>query len=214
MEKMLQKSQEFRQREEEILKTALDLLLEYGDEKVTVELIAEKVGIGKGTIYKHFNSKAEIYLRLMIDYERKLSQAINEAIVREKDDGIKGEVARSYLAFRIQHHEKDHLFQRLEEKLVAFGAVPEMIAELHSIRSSNLEELAEIIRVRINDGHLEDVNPTYHYLAAWVIAQGAVALNHSKFFEDRITNVEEVMQFIIEIGVKMGNKGRVSKSES
>ncbi len=207
MDKMLRKSQEFRQREEEILTTALDLLLEYGDEKVTVELIADKVGIGKGTIYKHFNSKAEIYLRLMIDYERKLSQAINEAMVEEKERDAKGAVARSYLSFRIKHNEKDHLFQRLEEKLVALGAVPEMIAELHGIRSSNLEGLAEIIRVRIGEGLLEDVDPAFHYLAAWALAQGAVALNHSKFFEDKLDNHrEEFMQFILDIGVKMGNR--------
>lgn len=36
-------------------------------------MIADAVGIGKGTIYKHFKSKAEIYLRLMLDYERDLA---------------------------------------------------------------------------------------------------------------------------------------------
>ena len=213
MEKVQQRSQEFRLREEGILKVALELLLEYGDEKVTVELIAEKVGIGKGTIYKHFHSKAEIYLRLMVDYERMLSARLNESIEDINAGGSdKGIVARSYLSFRIQHHEKDHLFQRLEEKLVAQGAAPELVAELHSIRNSNLDDLAAIIKISIGENVLENVPPSFHYLAAWALAQGAVAMNHSKFFEDRIGDLDAVMQFILDIGIKMGNRGQAGSN--
>src|SRR5690606_7053831 len=48
------KVREFRRREQEILDTALQLFLEQGEDSVTVEMIADAVGIGKGTIYKHF----------------------------------------------------------------------------------------------------------------------------------------------------------------
>ena len=74
MQKESRKVREFRRREQEILDTALQLFLSEGEDSVTVEMIAEAVGIGKGTIYKHFNSKAEIYLRLMLDYERDLAE--------------------------------------------------------------------------------------------------------------------------------------------
>ncbi len=73
MQKEPRKVREFRRREQEILDTALKLFLEQGEDSVTVEMIADAVGIGKGTIYKHFKSKAEIYLRLMLDYERDLA---------------------------------------------------------------------------------------------------------------------------------------------
>ncbi len=60
MQKEPRKVREFRRREQEILDTALKLFLEQGEDSVTVEMIADAVGIGKGTIYKHFKSKAEI----------------------------------------------------------------------------------------------------------------------------------------------------------
>ena len=49
LEKMSQKIKEFKQREQDILECALDLFLSQGEDKVTVEMIADKVGIGKGT---------------------------------------------------------------------------------------------------------------------------------------------------------------------
>ncbi|MFP5431126.1 MAG: TetR/AcrR family transcriptional regulator, partial [Gammaproteobacteria bacterium] len=48
--KATQKAREFRQREQAILDCALQLFIEQGEDKVTVEMIADKVGIGKGTI--------------------------------------------------------------------------------------------------------------------------------------------------------------------
>ena len=89
MQKEPRKVREFRRREQEILDTALKLFLEQGEDSVTVEMIADAVGIGKGTIYKHFKSKAEIYLRLMLDYERDLNALLHSADVdRDKEAAI------------------------------------------------------------------------------------------------------------------------------
>lgn len=91
MQKESRKVREFRRREQEILDSALRLFLEQGEDSVTVEMIADEVGIGKGTIYKHFKSKAEIYLRLMLDYERDLADLLHsESIERDKAAHLAG----------------------------------------------------------------------------------------------------------------------------
>ncbi len=64
MESNLRKKREFLRREEEIL-SVTDRLLRTPDENVTVDRIASEVGIGKGTIYKHFKTKHEIVARLI-----------------------------------------------------------------------------------------------------------------------------------------------------
>src|SRR3546814_4233483 len=96
MHKEPRKVREFRRREQEILDTALKLFLDQGEDSVTVEMIADAVGIGKGTIYKHFKSKAEIYLRLMLDYERDLNELLHSADV----DRDKEALSRAYFEFR------------------------------------------------------------------------------------------------------------------
>jgi AcrR family transcriptional regulator len=64
------KEREFRRREEEILAAALALFRNNDWQSVTVEQVAEAAEIGKGTIYKHFASKDEIYARLVMEYQR------------------------------------------------------------------------------------------------------------------------------------------------
>jgi AcrR family transcriptional regulator len=63
------KQREFERREREILDAALPLLDRDDWQSVTVERIAEQAEIGKGTIYKHFASKDEIYCQLALDFD-------------------------------------------------------------------------------------------------------------------------------------------------
>ena len=174
------KVREFRRREQEILDTALQLFLDQGEDSVTVEMIADAVGIGKGTIYKHFKSKAEIYLRLMLDYERDLNQLLHSPDL----DRDKEALSRAYFEFRMRDPQRYRLFDRLEEKVVKGNQVPEMVEQLHSIRASNFEHLTQLIKGRIAEGKLEDVPPYFHYCAAWALVHGAVALYHSPFWSN------------------------------
>lgn len=65
------KEREFLRREREILDAALLLFGIEDWQAVTVEQIAERAEIGKGTVYKHFQSKDEIYARLAADFQRR-----------------------------------------------------------------------------------------------------------------------------------------------
>ena len=47
-----------------ILKASWDLIKHYGYNKTTIDDIAKRAGVGKGTVYLHFQSKAEIMLSL------------------------------------------------------------------------------------------------------------------------------------------------------
>tara|TARA_R110002051_G_scaffold297450_1_gene363800 strand:+ start:1446 stop:2132 length:687 start_codon:yes stop_codon:yes gene_type:complete len=209
MQKESRKVREFRRREQEILDTSLRLFLEQGEDSVTVEMIADEVGIGKGTIYKHFKSKAEIYLRLMLDYERDLASLLHsESIERDREA-----LSRDYFAFRMSDPERYRLFDRLEEKLVKSNQLPELVEELHSIRASNFNHLTGVIQERIDDGKLENVPAYFHYCAAWALVHGAMAMYHSPFWQEVIEDKEGYMQFLMDIGVRMGNKSKRKRDE-
>lgn len=62
------KEREFARREREILDIALVLFNRDDWQSVTVEQIAREAGIAKGTVYKHFDSKDEIYARLALEF--------------------------------------------------------------------------------------------------------------------------------------------------
>jgi AcrR family transcriptional regulator len=64
------KLREFQRREDELLRAALALSNRDDWQSVTIEEVAQKTEIGKGTVYKHFRSKDEIYARLAVEFHR------------------------------------------------------------------------------------------------------------------------------------------------
>lgn len=62
------KQREFARREQDILDTALRLFDQDNWQAVSIETIASTLGIAKGTIYNHFDSKDEIYARLALTF--------------------------------------------------------------------------------------------------------------------------------------------------
>lgn len=204
-EKMHQRAKEFKRREEGILGAALLLFLEHGEDKVTVEMIADHVGIGKGTIYKHFETKSEIYLRLMIRYEEQLAELFKGM----DPEGDKERLVRDYFKFRMEDPEKYALFDRLEEKCIAEKTVPELLERLHEIRSSNADILVSIVQARLDEDILEEVPPSYHIGATWALVHGAVALYRSDFFQDLIDDKPQFFEFLMDVAVRMGNKKRI-----
>ncbi|TWC43225.1 TetR family transcriptional regulator [Pseudomonas sp. SJZ079] len=66
------KSRQFELRGQEILDAALVLFESESWEEVTVAEIAQQAEVGKGTIYKHFASKDEIYAQLAMYFQRQI----------------------------------------------------------------------------------------------------------------------------------------------
>jgi AcrR family transcriptional regulator len=69
------KAREFDRREREILDAALLLFRRVDWETVTIEQIAEQVEISRGTVYKHFGTKDQLYARLALGFQRSVLEA-------------------------------------------------------------------------------------------------------------------------------------------
>lgn len=59
-----------------LLATARELLAETGPECLTMDLLAERSGLGKGTVFRRFGSRAGIFQALLDDSERDLQQQV------------------------------------------------------------------------------------------------------------------------------------------
>jgi AcrR family transcriptional regulator len=64
------KEREFQRREQDLLRAALALSNRDHWQSVTIDEVAQKTEIGKGTVYKHFKSKDDLYARLALDFHR------------------------------------------------------------------------------------------------------------------------------------------------
>ncbi len=69
---------QFRAREALIFQVAEQLLLENGEAGMTLDVLAAELDLAKGTLYKHFQSKDELYMLLIIRNERMLLEMVQD----------------------------------------------------------------------------------------------------------------------------------------
>jgi AcrR family transcriptional regulator len=93
-------------RREQILGTAAKLFAEHGYADADTQLLAEKLGVGKGTIYRYFPSKEEVFLAAADRAMRMLHERVDSSIKGIVDplDRIATAI-RCYLAFFAEHPE-------------------------------------------------------------------------------------------------------------
>lgn len=84
-------------RKEEILRAATELFAENGFSDAITQALADRLGVGKGTIYRHFPSKRELFLAAADRVMRKLRERVLES-VEGVEDGLE-QMARGILAF-------------------------------------------------------------------------------------------------------------------
>lgn len=203
-----EKKRRFLEREQRIINVALELLLRDGIDQVTVSAIADQVGIGKGTVYKHFQSKSELLVRIVLDYEAHIASNLQKGI-EATEAGDPGALVKAYFYSRLSNPGLDRLTQQLEFRLEREPQVADQMNELHQMRRATTEGLNATIAKLIALGVLEDVPPHYHYLASWALAQGAVDVCFNKGFGDQYDDNDDLLRFITGIGVTMGNKGQL-----
>jgi len=76
-------------RREQIIKIASGLISEKGYHDVTVEEIADKVGVAKGTIYLYFPSKEKLYLEILEDSYEAIESILEKEIAKSDPAPIK-----------------------------------------------------------------------------------------------------------------------------
>ncbi len=91
-------------RQEEILETATELFAEHGFSDAVTQALAERLGVGKGTIYRHFPSKRALFLAATDRVMRRLQEEVNAAVVDVQDGLERLERAiATFLKFFAEH---------------------------------------------------------------------------------------------------------------
>ena len=168
---------QFRAREALIFQVAEQLLLENGESGMTLDALAAELDLAKGTLYKHFQSKDELYMLLIIRNERMLLEMIKDT---EKQ-------FPEHLAFFMLHHlhhpERIVLFHQIEERLATTGAgIQLLFSELYQIRKQRLRLI-----IRMTESYLASIDSAMSvrdYLGSiWALTHGAAAILNSSFYQ-------------------------------
>ncbi|MGQ0572965.1 MAG: TetR/AcrR family transcriptional regulator [Pseudonocardia sp.] len=82
-------------RVERVLDAAADLLVRRGYQRVTIEDIARRAGIGKGTVYLHFRTKEELFLMVLLRIHHRVVAAMVARLLSEPAEVLPGRMVRS-----------------------------------------------------------------------------------------------------------------------
>lgn len=168
---------QFRAREALIFQVAEQLLLENGESGMTLDALAAELDLAKGTLYKHFQSKDELYMLLIIRNERMLLE-----MVRDTEKGFPEHLA-FFMLHHLHHPERTVLFHQIEERLSTTGqGINHLFSEMYQIRKSRLR-----IIIRMTESHLESIQSAMSsrdYLASiWSVTHGGAAILNSSFYQ-------------------------------
>ncbi|MGI6035667.1 MAG: TetR/AcrR family transcriptional regulator [Limnochordia bacterium] len=108
------------QRQKEILAAAQALFAEEGFHGATMDDIAARAGLAKGTLYLYFSSKRELFLSVLEHRFQEMHRTLNEVISTEDD--FAGRVEAVIHAHRDFCRENKEFFQIMEEFKGDLGA--------------------------------------------------------------------------------------------
>ena len=172
----MSRQHQFKIREENILAMAEQLLLESGDGDITLDSLADQLDLAKGTLYKHFSSKDELYLRIIIRYEEQLFE------INRIEDCASAGISRMIFQ-QLMNPQKAMLLNQIEERLAAsVTGLNRLFGELYDIRRQRMKRMLDIISTYLKDQ--KSSLSTRDYLSSlWAMGQGGAGLLNSSFYQ-------------------------------
>lgn len=173
---MNNRKQQFELRQLRILQTAEQLLLESGEGDLTLDNLALQLDLAKGTLYKHFSSKDELLLRILIRYEERKLQIISV------DDGAGAGVARLVLQLLNLPH-RAILFNHIEERLSSTtSGLNQWFAQLYRVRRERMVRMSKIVHTYLDEQN-SDMNIRDYMATLYAVGQGGASLLNSSFYQ-------------------------------
>ena len=184
------RQENFRRRKEKILAMAEVLLLENHND-ITLSELAAELDIAKGTIYKYFKSKNQLYLELIILNEQRLLD-----ISKQYHHNFQTYVSQ-YMLYNMLNSDRTILLHSIEERLTNNERkLNELFEQLYDIREQRILEIKDITQA-----YLESFNSAMSirdYLSyIWTVTYGASLLLNSTHYQKAIGSRERLIKLYI-----------------
>ena len=140
-------------RREAILDSARKLFTDNGYESTTVDAIAAKAELGKGTIYSYFSGKEEIYLAIL---ERELTILHNNMQKAVETSSTAAEALSNLYAAFIRHHKEYHLPESIFVQVgdQRFIRLDGLLSKLREQASGWVQMISAVVKRGIESGEL------------------------------------------------------------
>jgi AcrR family transcriptional regulator len=176
-------SEERRKKEKEnrknaILKAARKLFFDKGFKSVTVDSIAAKAELSKGSIYLYFDSKEEIYIQVLIADNIEFHKSIDNFCQKDAPAAeLLLEFARIYVDYFLYDNELFRIFMAFMIRADQMHLNEEQYNNLLRISNDNIQIIAEILQKGVDSGEFSTaINVRQGQNAIWGLLNGIISL--------------------------------------
>jgi AcrR family transcriptional regulator len=158
-----------------ILEAAEVIFFRDGFKESNLDEVAECAGVAKGTLYRYFDNKAELYVAVLTRdaerFEAKLARLIDPGLTPPEQVRRLG---RFYLRHYVDHPGYFQIFWALENQELIGQLPASVVEEVTNLWRRNLGLLAGALERGVCSGHFaaNDVWETAHIL--WTLANGLI----------------------------------------
>jgi AcrR family transcriptional regulator len=165
-----------------ILEAARDVFFRDGFMAANLDEVAEKAGVAKGTLYRYFESKADLYVAVLADNGNAFTERMREearAGVGSAMDQLR-RISRFYYDYWIRHPEYFQIFWAIDNQPV-IGELPEaVVAEVTRLWEQSLEVLSDMLQRGIEAGELRECDTWEVANILWTTANALIQADATK----------------------------------
>ncbi len=206
--------EERRRREKEnrraaILRAARKLFFEKGFKPVTVESIAQKAELSKGSIYLYFNSKEEIYTQILLSDIEKFHKGIADLFrTGETASDLLVELAKIYINFFLGDKELFRILMTFMLHTEHMNLPEELNRHVVKTTNKTISVIEKIFQYGVDRGEFPPtMNLRLNRDVIWGLLNGIISLHLFTGFEARR---EERIRATVEEGIREVIRGLIA----
>jgi TetR/AcrR family fatty acid metabolism transcriptional regulator len=163
-----------------ILDAAREVFFRDGFMAANLDEVAQKAGVAKGTLYRYFESKAELYVEVLAHNGEIFKQRMHEAVSSGGGaaDRIR-RVAKFYFEHWVRNRDYFQIFWAIENQPV-IGELPTgVLGEVSNLWAECIEIVAGIVSEGVEKGELTECDPWEVANILWTVANALIQTEKS-----------------------------------
>jgi len=163
-----------------ILEAARTVFFRDGFMTANLDEVAERAEVAKGTLYRYFESKADLYVAVLSQDGRLFEDRLRATVTGDvaPPEQVR-RTARFYFDHWIRNREYFPIFWALENQAV-IGEIPQVaVEEVTKLWEECLRILADVIESGVRNGSFRDCDPWEVANILWTLANGLIQTEHA-----------------------------------
>jgi AcrR family transcriptional regulator len=164
------------QSRQRILDAARDVFFRDGFMSANLDEVAEKAGVAKGTLYRYFESKADLYVAVLADNGDAFTDRMREAASSEEQTALEQlrALSRFYLDYWVRHPEYFQIFWAIDNQAVIGELPPAVTDEVSRLWERSLRILDDVLQRAVAEGDLRDCDTWQVSNILWITANALI----------------------------------------